>query len=82
MEYTQYKEDRILKGREIYISGQIQRLDLDSYLVKDKYRVDILDGDKYVCECKDYQYRSDLYCKHIIAVQMYQMDGYNTVLTV
>lgn len=74
MQQVEYKDDRILKARDIYNNGLVEQIETDSYLVKAKYQVDILDGDTYVCDCADYRYRSDLYCKHIIATQFYQLD--------
>ena len=71
----QQEFDRVTKANEIYNNDLVEQIHSDSYLVKGRYIVDILDNEYYTCTCKDYRYRSEGNCKHIISVQIYQLNN-------
>jgi hypothetical protein len=62
--------NRVVKGHELYINGQIEQISNDyEYIVSGKYYVEYFPiSETYTCNCADHSFRQ-VRCKHIISVE-------------
>lgn len=64
--------NRIAKGNEIYKAGLVEPISNNEYIVSGKYYLEDFGNGTYTCNCADHTFRQVI-CKHIIAVQFYQL---------
>jgi len=73
----QQETNRVIKGHELYINGQIEQISNDyEYIIAGKYYVEYFPiSEVYTCNCGDATWRQ-VRCKHVIATEFYILNNH------